>query len=544
MQLPAASRIGIYARYSSDLQSHSSVDDQVRLCRKLITDQFNGGHEIMVFKDAAISGATMERPGMLRLLTAAKSGRIRFVVSEGLDRLSRSLKDIAAIYETLGYYGVTIWTAHEGRITELHVGLKGTMNALYLKDMKEKIRRGQSARVAAGYASSSPSYGYRVVRGVVDEKGRNVNGIREINESQAVIVQRIFQEYAEGRSIPEIIEGLNRDAIPAPSGGLWKRTALAGSLKKREGVLLNEIYIGNLVYNRTRIIRDPVTGKRRYEPNPEEDWTRTPVPELRILDDAIWEKVQKRLRRRKANAVEASAAKKKPKRRILDTHNQHALTGWVKCGWCGGPKSLANDSRYICSTHRYAKKCKNARGTREAILMEAAFNALRDRIRNGPAFRERFIRTFAKEMQISEKLQAEAKEIKARIDRLMAVIERGVDTEHVTERVLVLQDELDELRMRIRSEAPAELPDEMEIRAALSREIGVIELSGDVERQRLLFKNVLQAITLTPVPGQRSGETMEITLREEGWPDLWRMVGGAELGQEILGKLGPLCQQL
>ena len=137
MHSPASSRIGIYARYSSDLQNPSSVDDQVRLCRDLIADQFGGDHQVLVFKDAAISGATMERPGMARLLAAAKTGRIDLVIAEGLDRLSRSLKDIAAIHETLGYYGVTIWTAHEGQITELHVGLKGTMNALYLKDMRD-----------------------------------------------------------------------------------------------------------------------------------------------------------------------------------------------------------------------------------------------------------------------------------------------------------------------------------------------------------------------------------------------------------------------
>jgi DNA invertase Pin-like site-specific DNA recombinase len=525
MHLPAPSQIGIYARYSSDLQNPSSVDDQVKLCHDLIADQFGGDHQILVFKDAAISGATMERPGLVRLLTAAKAGRIGLVVAEGLDRLSRSLKDIAAIHETLGYYGVTIWTAHEGRVTELHVGLKGTMNALYLKDMKDKVRRGQSARVAAGYASSSCPYGYRVVRGVVDAKGRNVNGIREIDESQAAIVLRVYQEYAAGRSLPQIIEGLNRDNIPAPAGGLWKRTALAGSPKKREGVLLNEAYTGNLVYNRTRVVRDPVTNKKRFVPNPEENWTRTHVPELRIIDDALWEKVQAlHSRRRTERAINGTARKKSKSPRILDTHNQHALTGWVKCGWCGGQKSLANDSRYLCSTHRYAKKCKNSRGVKEPVLMTATFQALRDRIKSGPDFRGRFIGAFAREIQANKKLQAEADDITARIDRLMEAVERGIDTEHVTERVLALQDELDQVRANVRVAAAPKLPAEVEIRSVLLREIGAIELSGDIERQRILFKRVLKSVTLTPILGQYSGETVDIALREEGWSEFWRDV--------------------
>lgn len=61
----------------------------------------------------------MQRPGLTRLLNAAKAGRIDVLVAEGLDRLSRNLKDIAGIYETLDYQHVTIWTAHEGRISEL-----------------------------------------------------------------------------------------------------------------------------------------------------------------------------------------------------------------------------------------------------------------------------------------------------------------------------------------------------------------------------------------------------------------------------------------
>ena len=340
-------------------------------------------------------------------------------------------------------------------------------------------------------------------------------------------MRRIYREYADGRSLPQIIEGLNRDDIPAAAGGLWKRTALAGSPKKREGVLLNEAYIGNLVYNRTRVVRDPVTNKKRFVPNPEENWTRTHVPELRIIDDALWEKVQALFtRRRTERSINGTARKKAKPPRILDTHNQHALTGWVKCGWCGGPKSLANDSRYLCSTHRYAKKCKNSRGVKEPVLMKATFQALGDRIKSGRDFRGRFIVAFAREVQASKKLQADADAIKARINRLMEVVERGVDTEHVTERILALQQDLDQVRANIRAEAIPRLPAEIDIRSILLREVGAIELSGDIERQRILFKCVLDTITLTPIPDRYSGEVIEIALREEGWSQFWRIIAG------------------
>lgn len=211
------------------------------------------------FSDSAISGATLQRPSLTQLVKPVKSKRIDLVVAEGQDRLSRNLKDIAALHETFEYYRVGIWTVHEGRITELHIGLKGTMNAMVLRDMKARVRRGQSARVAAGYSASSCPYGYRVVRSAVDERGRPINGVREIDETTAAVVRRIFIEFADGRKIVSLIEALNAEGIPAPGGGLWKRNAIAGSMKKQEGILNNEIHIANLIHNHTRAVRDPVT---------------------------------------------------------------------------------------------------------------------------------------------------------------------------------------------------------------------------------------------------------------------------------------------
>lgn len=514
-------RPAIYARYSSDMQNPSSVDDQVALCRGLIADQLNGDPEgALVFSDAAISGATMERPGILRLLAAAQAGRINLVVAEGLDRLSRSLKDIAAIHETLGYHGVSIWTAHEGRITELHVGLKGTMNALFLRDMKAKVRRGQAARVAAGYASSSCAYGYRVVRGVVDARGRNVNGMREIDEAEASVIRRIFKEFAEGRKISAIIAGLNHDQIPSPAGGLWKRNALMGGAKKQEGILRNEIYRGYLIANRHYVVRDPITNKKRFVLNPESKWTKVEVPHLRIVTDEQWAAVRK-LDRPQAEPKDELEA---PKPRVLKVHNQHALTGWVKCGWCGGQKSLANETRYLCSTHRYAKSCRNSRGTREAVLMTATFDALRARVGDGGDFHKRLVQAFAREARRSEKLQKQAAEIEGRIARLLAAVERGVDEEHTTQRILGLQKELARVRRSLQAETMPALPDDDEIRATLLHAINDVEMSRDVTRTRLMFERLLKEIVLTPIPGQSRGETFVITLREEGWPEFWRMI--------------------
>lgn len=441
------------------------------------------------------------------------------VVAEGLDRLSRKLKDIAAIYDALDYHGVVIWTAHEGKISELHIGLKGTMNALVLRDMKARVKRGHRARIAAGFAASSCAYGYRVVRGVVDDKGRNVNGVREVDEAAATIIRRVYSEYIAGRTLPEIIAGLNRDGIPSPSGALWKRNALMGGAAKQEGILRNEIYTGKLIFNRSHVVRDPVSNKKRFVLNPESEWTKVEVPHLRIISDEDWAAARLLDQPR---PQEAKPRKRMPA--IFAAHNQHALTGWIKCGWCGGSKSLANETRYLCSTHRYAKKCTNSRGTKEAVLMAAAYAAIFDRIEHGRDFSPALHKAFAREAKRRRDLEARETDIKARLGRLVEAVERGVNFESATQRILELQDELERVRQDIQHDAAAPLPDEAAIRASLVHEIHVIERSGNVEQTRLMFECLLREIVLTPIEDQRTGETIKITLREDGWPAFWRRI--------------------
>ena len=94
-------RAAIYARYSSDLQSEASIEDQVRLCRE--RGERDGHEVIQVFNDYAISGSNLiNRPGILSLMAAAKDGLFDMVYAEALDRISRDQEDIAAYIQTLG----------------------------------------------------------------------------------------------------------------------------------------------------------------------------------------------------------------------------------------------------------------------------------------------------------------------------------------------------------------------------------------------------------------------------------------------------------
>src|SRR4051812_41015011 len=129
-----------YARYSSDLQREASIEDQIRLCRRRIEQE--GWQYLHAYTDRAVSGASALRPAYQSLLEDARQDRFDIVVAEALDRLSRDQEDVAGLLKRLRFAGIRLFTLAEGEITELYVGLKGTMNALFLKDLADKTRRG------------------------------------------------------------------------------------------------------------------------------------------------------------------------------------------------------------------------------------------------------------------------------------------------------------------------------------------------------------------------------------------------------------------
>lgn len=261
-------RAAIYARYSSDLQSESSIDDQLRDCRTHVTA--NGWQIVEEYTDAAISGSSVLRPGYQAMLADARTGRFDVLVAEALDRLSRDQEDIAGLYKQLNFCGVRLLTLSEGEVNELHIGLKCTMNALFLKDLATKIKRGQRGCIEDGRSPGGLSYGYRV-RMEYDDKGLPIRGLREVDEHAAAVIQRIYEDYTNGKSPRSIAMALNQAGIPSPKGGKWNASTINGNKARRNGILQNEAYLGLLIYNRTSMLRDPSTGRRVHRLNPVSD---------------------------------------------------------------------------------------------------------------------------------------------------------------------------------------------------------------------------------------------------------------------------------
>ena len=150
------------------------------------------------------------------------------LVAEALDRVSRDQADVATLYKHLRFAGVTVVTLAEGEISELHVGLKGTMNALFLKDLAAKTHRGLRGRVEQGRSGSGLCYGYDMVKSF-DGAGEPVRGGRTVNEAEAEVVRRVFREFAEALEHPE-----DRDAAASAIRGLIERIVLTPGEKWAE----------------------------------------------------------------------------------------------------------------------------------------------------------------------------------------------------------------------------------------------------------------------------------------------------------------------
>ena len=151
---------------------------------------------------------------------------------------------------------------------------------LFLKDLALKTHRGLRGRVEQGRSGGGRCYGYTVVPGAPDRDGVPERGLRKIETAEAVIVRRIFQDYANGRSAKAIAQTLNGEAIVGPHGGAWGPSTIAGNAARRSGILNNELYVGRLVWNRLRYIKDPSTGRRVSRLNEPQQWVVVETPEL------------------------------------------------------------------------------------------------------------------------------------------------------------------------------------------------------------------------------------------------------------------------
>ncbi|MBO6899602.1 MAG: recombinase family protein [Shimia sp.] len=418
-------RAAIYARYSTDLQTNASIEDQHRLCARLI--EHNGWREAETYADRGLSGASHLRPAYQRLLVDAANKTFDVVVAESLDRISRDQEHIAAFFKQMQFQGIPIVTLVEGNITELHIGLKGTMSSLFLKDLAQKTHRGLEGRVRKGKSAGGVTYGYDVVR-TLQADDAMTTGERIINKDQAQIVRAIFKDYASGISPRAIAAALNKDDVAGPRTSGWGASTIYGNHKRGTGILNNELYIGRLVWNRQRFIKDPNTGKRQARLNPPEEWIIEDVPELRILPQDLWDAVKARqLTSRSAVIAKGLNRPERAKRA------KHLFSGLLKCARCGGGYTIVGKTNYGCANSRNKGTCDNRKTIKREELEGRVLTGLQDQLLHPDliaefvkAYQEEHNRLTAQNSVDEAKTKRDLAQVTGQIDRIVDAIAEGM----------------------------------------------------------------------------------------------------------------------
>ncbi|MBO6551221.1 MAG: recombinase family protein, partial [Rhizobiales bacterium] len=444
-------RVAIYARYSSDQQSETSIEDQIRLCREYAERE--GWTITECYKDMAISGASLLlRPGVQMLMQDAMKGAFDIILAEALDRLSRDQADIANLYKQLQFQGVQLTTLSEGKVSELHVGLKGTMNALFLKDLANKTRRGLRGRVEKGKSGGGNCFGYDVVRKFTSD-GSPIKGDRKINKKEADIVRRIFTEYAHGKSPKAIALQLNKEGVPGPTGKGWGPSTINGNRDRGTGILNNELYIGRLIWNRLRYIKNPNTGKRVSRLNPETEWIVKEVPDMQIVEQELWDQAKARqgsLDTIKAyNSDNALTRKRRPK---------YLFSGLTKCACCGGGYSKISKDLLGCYSAKNKGTCTNNQNIRQDELENRILKAIRHNLMDPQLFEEfcKEYTRFMNKMRIEHNAELQARQneferIDKELKKLVDALCQGVPAKEVKDQMIELSTRKKELDVMIKS---------------------------------------------------------------------------------------------
>ena len=246
-------RCAVYTRKSSEEgldQEFNSLDAQREACAAFIASQVGLGWKLHPdrYDDGGISGGTMERPALQRLLQDIRDRKIDVVVVYKIDRLTRSLTDFAKIVDVFDGSGISFVSVTQQFNTTTSMG-RLTLNVLlsfaqFEREVTaERIRDKIAASKRKGmWMGGTVPLGYRV------EQRKLL-----IKEPEASFVRSLFSRYLELCSVPALADKVTRDADATaddasdaamePGPARFTRRVGSGMLYK---LLSNPIYIGKL----------------------------------------------------------------------------------------------------------------------------------------------------------------------------------------------------------------------------------------------------------------------------------------------------------
>ena len=405
----------IYARYSSHNQRDCSIEQQVDAA-KAYAEEF--GIKIMeIYADRAVSGKTDNRPQFQKLMRDAQKGTFQYVIAWKSNRIGRNMLQAMVNESKLDDLGVRCLYVEEdfddtaaGRFA-----LRSMMNVnqFYSENMAEDIMRGLRDTASRGHVVGTIPYGYK--------KGPDKR--YAIEESEAAIIQEIYNRVADGDLLVDIANDMNARGIPSSSGKKWGKNSF-------QTMLHNKKYIGLYKYSDIEIEGG--------------------MP--RIISDELFYKVQ-----------EVLNTKSNPQNNRRRTKNgTYLLTGKLFCGRCGSPMvGISARGRhgeqhfyYTCNKKRKEHACDKQNVLRDEIetyvgecikkycLTDEVIDWIADET---VAYSERSEREAHLDI-----LESEIADNKRSIDNIMKAIEQGIITETTKSRLKELEAEGKTLQTKYR----------------------------------------------------------------------------------------------
>lgn len=275
----------ISARYSTDNQNPDSIEVQVEKCREWCHQ-----HNVPVlgiYADEATSGMKDSRDQYEQMMRQLRLGIGDIVVIYDQSRMFRKMTAWFAFRDELAAMGVQVVSVTQPTIGKdlrdptnfLTEGSMALFNQIWALQSRQKTMEKMRFMARNGqHTGGKPALGYLVK-----------DGRLEICEEEAVIVRRIFREYAGGKSYREIIEGLNRDGLKTKRGNAFGTNSL-------HDLLHNEKYIGVLIYGQSPYRED---GTRNTHSKDLSNAIRIEDALPAIVDKELFDTVQNRMAQNK-----------------------------------------------------------------------------------------------------------------------------------------------------------------------------------------------------------------------------------------------------
>lgn len=412
-----------YYRFSSHSQNEASIDQQRELAHAWA--DAHGFKIVKEYEDAAISGTTENRPGFQQMLSEVAKIRPRVLIMWKTDRLGRDKYVLAMAKRTIRDAGCEIRLLAENIPTDgpegvLIEGLMDAMAEYYSRQLSQNIQRGMDYNAQHALYNGHKLFGY----GVDKSTKRYI-----VDPDTAPFVQRMFAEYAGGKAMQTICDELNAQGLRTTRGAKF-------GVKTMNKMLQNRAYIGE--YRHGDIV---VEGGM-------------PV----LVDEETFEKVQRKFAENKRKGSQRA--------RGMDENDapRYWLTGKVYCGKCGntlqGVSGTSGTGRtyyyYYCSAQR-RKQC-TLKKVRKEKLEDAVTMILRSILHDSENLMSLAVDAAAyyeknyRDTGYLDGLEAKRREVEKSLANLVKVIESGLISETVTERLVQLEEQKRALNEAIEAE--------------------------------------------------------------------------------------------